>query len=63
MALYLKGKVPTTYAVVGLGYGGRACAYPPPARNASQREFPNSGTRKRAGAKRTKFYLIIKFGF
>ena len=28
MALYVKGKVSTTYAVVGLGYGERACACP-----------------------------------
>jgi len=25
MALYVKGEVPTTYTVLGLGYGGRAC--------------------------------------
>ena len=35
MALYVKGKVSTRYAVVELAYGGRACACPPPARNAS----------------------------
>ena len=25
MALYVKGKVSTTYAAIGRGYGGRAC--------------------------------------
>ncbi len=61
VALYVKGKMSTTYAFLGLGYGARACARPPPARhrsrsgeaggparNASQREFPilrNSGVR------------------
>jgi len=25
MALYVNGKVSTTYVVLGLGYGGRAC--------------------------------------
>jgi len=38
MALYVNGKVSATYAVLGLGYGGRSCACPSPARNASQRE-------------------------
>jgi hypothetical protein len=53
--LYVKGEMSTTYVVLGLGYGKKACACSPPARNASQRKFPNSpespgqgGTRKRA---------------
>jgi hypothetical protein len=25
MALYVNRKAPTTYAVIGVGYGGRAC--------------------------------------
>jgi len=29
LALYVNGKVSTTYAVIGVGYGGRACACPP----------------------------------
>ena len=40
--------MPTTYAVLGLGYGGRACACPPPARNAS----PACHCKARAGRQR-----------
>jgi len=29
MALHIKGKVSTTYAVLALAYAGRACACPP----------------------------------
>ncbi len=47
MALYVKGKVSTTYAVLGLGYGGGivpACHLPAIAR--AQASFRFSGIRK-----------------
>jgi len=48
VALHVKGKMSTIYPVIGLGYGGRACACPPPARNASQREAGGKDLKGRA---------------
>jgi hypothetical protein len=52
LGLCVKGKGITIYGGLGLSYVKKVCACPPPARNASQREFPNSGTRKQAGRSR-----------
>ena len=60
MALYINGKVSTTYAVVGLDYGERACACPLSSRSAGLRrvsEFsrdPGTGRNSEAGGRSVK---------
>jgi hypothetical protein len=52
--LYVKGKVSTTYAVLGLGYGGKACACLPSRIQVSFRILPRS----RDGKDRMAIWIV-----
>ncbi len=58
MALDVNGKVPTIYAVLGLGYGWSACACPPSSRSAGLRRAGREGCQGQGGISLQRWNLL-----